>query len=60
MINKVISQAKTATCLLDPIPAPLFRLIRDCLEADILNIVNYSLQTGDLPDACKTALVKHL
>jgi len=29
----------------------------DFLEADILNIANYSLQTGVFPAACKTALV---
>ena len=28
MITKVISQAKAATCLLDPIPTPLFKSIK--------------------------------
>ncbi len=57
MLSKVISQLKPATCFLDPIPTSFFRTVWSFLDEDVLNTVNYSLQTGVFPTAFKTAMV---
>uniref|UniRef100_A0A672IAL3 Reverse transcriptase domain-containing protein n=1 Tax=Salarias fasciatus TaxID=181472 RepID=A0A672IAL3_SALFA len=59
-LGRVFSQVKSTTCLLDPIPTPLFKSLYGFLEEQILNIMNSSLQTGVFPTAFKTAVVKPL
>ncbi|XP_029958222.1 uncharacterized protein LOC115396479, partial [Salarias fasciatus] len=54
------ARRQSETCLLDPIPTPLFKSLYGFLEEQILNIMNSSLQTGVFPTAFKTAVVKPL
>uniref|UniRef100_A0A3B3CU78 Reverse transcriptase domain-containing protein n=1 Tax=Oryzias melastigma TaxID=30732 RepID=A0A3B3CU78_ORYME len=57
-LKKVISQIKSTTCTLDPIPTTLFKKVCESCETEILNIVNSSLQSGDFPASLKTAVVR--
>uniref|UniRef100_A0A3B3C1C6 Reverse transcriptase domain-containing protein n=1 Tax=Oryzias melastigma TaxID=30732 RepID=A0A3B3C1C6_ORYME len=59
-LGRVFSQLKPTTCLLDPIPSSLLKTYYDSFEPELLNIVNYSLQTGVFPSAFKTAVVRPL
>uniref|UniRef100_A0A3B3HCT2 Reverse transcriptase domain-containing protein n=1 Tax=Oryzias latipes TaxID=8090 RepID=A0A3B3HCT2_ORYLA len=59
-LGQVFSQLKPTTCLLDPIPTSLLKTFYDFFESELLNIVNYSLQTGVFPAAFKTAVVRPL
>ncbi|XP_029938415.1 uncharacterized protein LOC115381268 [Salarias fasciatus] len=58
--NDTARRQSETTCLLDPIPTPLFKSLYGFLEEQILNIMNSSLQTGVFPTAFKTAVVKPL
>ena len=59
-LGRVFSQINPTTCLLDPIPTSLLKSFYEFFEEQILNVVNYSLQTGVFPTAYKTAVVKPL
>ena len=60
ILDKVVSQLKSSTCILDPIPTSFFKTVYSFLDEDLLTVVNYSLQMGVFPTAFKTALVKPL
>uniref|UniRef100_A0A8C7Y916 Reverse transcriptase domain-containing protein n=1 Tax=Oryzias sinensis TaxID=183150 RepID=A0A8C7Y916_9TELE len=53
-----MSQMKTKTCSLDPIPTSIFKSVFTSCEEELLNILNCSLQTGVFPATLKTALVR--
>ena len=57
VLEKVVSQLRPATCVLDPIPTSLFKTSFSVFKDDVIDIVNYSLQTGVFPTAFKTACV---
>lgn len=59
-LGRAFSQVNPTTCLLDPIPTSLLKTFYGFFEEQILNIVNYSLQTGVFPAAFKTSVVKPL
>ena len=58
MLERAVSQLSPATCLLDPIPTSLFKNVFSSFNQELLNILNYSLQTGVFPAAFKTAVVR--
>lgn len=57
MFSNIILQLKLDTCFLDPSPHFVFLIFYSILGDDVLNIVNYSVQTGMFPE---TALVRVL
>ena len=59
-LSKLVSASKPTTCLLDPLPAKLFKDLWPWLGPTMLNIVNVSLTTGTVPTSFKTAIVKPL
>ena len=46
MMSKVVSELKSSTCPLDPIPTTFFKTIFNSVSKDIIAIVNCSLLTG--------------
>lgn len=59
-LSKLVSASKPTTCLLDPLPAKLFKDLWPSLGPTMLNIINLSLRTGIVPTSFKTAVVKPL
>ena len=59
-ISKLISNSKSATCQLDPIPTKLLKENQHLLTPLITRIVNHSLQQGNFYDDWKTAIVTPL
>ncbi len=45
---------------LDTLPTTFFKSVLNCLEADLLEVVNASLLSGTFPNSLKTAVVKPL
>jgi hypothetical protein len=58
MLRKVISQLKSSTCLLYPIPTTFFKTLFNCISEEVKEIVNHF--TGAFPTAVITAMVKPL
>ena len=59
-LNKIILEAPTKTCQLDPIPT---RILKECIEPllpTLLKIINTSLTTSTVPATFKKALVTPL
>ncbi len=56
-LHKVVKQLSSATCTLDVLPTKFFKGALDCLENDVLEIVNSSLLSGTFPTTLKHALV---
>ena len=59
-LKKVFSTVRPTTCLLDPIPSSLFKTLYGFFEAELLYMMNCSLQLGVFPAAFKTAVVRPL
>uniref|UniRef100_A0A3P8P5K8 Reverse transcriptase domain-containing protein n=1 Tax=Astatotilapia calliptera TaxID=8154 RepID=A0A3P8P5K8_ASTCA len=59
-LQKVFSTVRPTTCLLDPIPSSLFKTLYGFFEAELLCMMNCSLQLGVFPAAFKTAVVRPL
>lgn len=59
-ISVAISRMKSSTCVLDPIPAKLFKASFQCLSQEATIIIKCSLSSGLFPKAFKTAMVKPL
>uniref|UniRef100_A0A669DS15 Reverse transcriptase domain-containing protein n=1 Tax=Oreochromis niloticus TaxID=8128 RepID=A0A669DS15_ORENI len=59
-LKKVFSTVRPTTCLLDPIPSPLFKTLYGFFEAELLYMMNCSLQLGVFPADFKTAVVRPL
>ncbi len=49
-----------STCSLDTLPTSFFKSVLNCLEADLLEVVNTSFLSGAFPNSLKTAVVKPL
>lgn len=59
-IIQIISQLKSSSSCLDPIPTEFLKKVSNCLIDYVLDIVNNSLMTGIFPNAFKKAVVKPL
>ena len=56
-VKKLIMEASTKTCKLDPIPTSTLKKCLDTLITPITNIVNKSLVSGSFPEKWKTGVV---
>ena len=56
----IVNSSKPTTCLLDPIPTRLFKDIFPLISTAVLNIINFSLLIGYVPQAFKVAVIKPL
>ena len=59
-VRKVITSMSTVTCDLDPIPTNILKSCCDELLPVITDIVNLSLQNGQVPSDLKRAIIKPL
>ncbi len=60
ILEKIVQHFKSSTCYLDTLPTSLFKSVLNCLEADLLEVVNVSLLSGTFSNSLKTAVVKPL
>ena len=56
-VTQLLSRTPAKHCLLDPVPTWLVKRASDVLASMLSKICNASLQSGDLPDTQKSALV---
>ena len=59
-LMETVSQLKTTTCCLDILPTNFLKNVFSSLAPDVLQIINKSLQSGQFPQALKTAVIKPL
>ncbi|KAL0152092.1 hypothetical protein M9458_052599, partial [Cirrhinus mrigala] len=59
-LEEIVQHLKSSTCNLDTLPTSFFKSVFNCLEADLLEVVNISLLSGTFPNSLKTAVVKPL
>ncbi len=59
-LNKLITESKPTTCLLDPVPTKLLKELSPVAEEPLLNIINSSLSLGHVPKPFKLAVIKPL
>ncbi len=60
ILEEIVQHLKSSTCYLDTLPTSFFKSVLNCLEADLLEVVNTSLISGTFPNSLKTAVVKPL
>ncbi len=60
ILEEIEQHLKSSTCYLDTLPTSFFKSVLNCLEADLLEVVNASLISGTFPNSLKTAVVKPL
>ncbi len=60
IFEEIVQHLKSSTCYLDTLPTSFFKSVLNCLEADLLEVVNTSLLSGTFPNSLKTAVVKPL
>ncbi len=60
ILEEIVQHLKSLTCYLDTLPTSFFKSVLNCLEADLLEVVNASLLSGTFPNSLKTAVVKPL
>ncbi len=60
ILKEIVQHLKSSTCYLDTLPTSFFKSVLNCLEADLLEVVNTSLLSGTFPNSLKTAVVKPL
>uniref|UniRef100_A0A672KWI2 Reverse transcriptase domain-containing protein n=1 Tax=Sinocyclocheilus grahami TaxID=75366 RepID=A0A672KWI2_SINGR len=60
ILEEIVQHLKSSTCYLDTLPTYFFKRVLNCLEADLLEVVNASLLSGTFPNSLKTAVVKPL
>ncbi len=60
ILEEIVQHLKSSTCYLDTLPTSFFKSVLNCLEADLLEVVNTSLLSGTFPNSLKTAVVKPL
>ncbi len=60
LLEEIVQHLKSSTCYLDTLPTSFFKSVLNCLEADLLEVVNTSLLSGTFPNSLKTAVVKPL
>ena len=58
ILEETVQHLKTSTCTLDTLPTSFFKSVLNCLDADLLEVVNSSLLSGSFPNSLKTAFVK--
>ncbi len=54
ILEEIVQHLKSSTCYLDT--TSFFKSVLNCLEADILEVVNASLLSGTFPNSLKTAV----
>lgn len=59
-LYRITAPSKSSTCCLDPVPTKFFEKVVNSVSTPVLKIINTSLETGILPNAFKTAVVKPL
>ena len=57
-LTETVKQLKSMTCCLDSLPTKFLKNVFNCIASDVLQIVNNSLQSGQFPQALKTAVIK--
>ncbi len=60
ILEEIVQHLKSSTCYLDSLPTSFFKSVLNCLEADLLEVVNTSLLSVTFPNSLKTAVVKPL
>ncbi len=60
ILEEIVQHLKLSTCSLDTLPTSFFFKVFNCLEADLLQVVNASLISGTFPNSLNTAFVKSL
>ncbi len=60
ILEEIVLHLKSSTCYLDTLPTSFFKSVLDCLEADLLEVVNTSLLSGTFPNSLETAVVQPL
>ncbi len=60
LFEEIVQHLKTSTFYLDTLPTSFLKSVLNCLEADLLEMVNALLLSGTLPYSLKTAVVKSL
>ncbi len=60
ILEEIVQHLKLSTCYLDTLPTSFFKSVLNCLEVDLLEVVNTSLLSGTFPNSLKTAVVKPL
>ncbi len=60
ILEEIVQHLKSSTCYLDTLPTSFFKSVLNCLEADLLEVVNTSLLSETFPNSLKTAVVKPL
>ncbi len=60
ILEEIVLHLKSSTCSLDTLLTSFFKSLINCLEADLLEVVNASLLSGTFPNSLKTAVVKPL
>ncbi len=58
ILEEIVQHLKSSTCYLDTLPTSFFKSVLNCLEADLLEVVNTSLLSGTFPrvDYCNGLL----
>ena len=59
-VQKIILSGNSKSCTLDPMPTKLLKECLDCLLASIVNIINISISSSNIPPSLKAATVTPL
>ncbi|PIK54972.1 hypothetical protein BSL78_08111 [Apostichopus japonicus] len=59
-LREIISKAASPSCILDPLPSWMVKLLLDSLLPTVTEIVNTSLRSGVVPDTYKEAVIAPL
>ncbi len=60
ILEEIVQHLKSSTCYLETLSTSFFKSVLNCLEADLLEVVNASLLSGTFPNYLKTAVIKPL
>ncbi len=60
ILEEIVLHLKSSTCYLDILPTSFFKSVLNCLEADLLEVVNTSLLSRTFPNSLETAVVQPL
>ncbi len=60
ILEEIVQHLKSSTCYLDTLPTSFFKSVLNCLEADLLEVVNTSLLSGTFPNSLKTSQVTYV
>ncbi len=60
ILEEIVMHIKSSACSLDTLPTSFFKSVLNCLEADLLEVVNASLLSWGFSISLKTAVVKPL